>query len=200
MAKNDEIALSDFELQTCLSNQSLSLHSERVNLKTCGVWIDQAVQQGLVLRFTRPKFKQPRICLPENLTAAKATIPLKSTDTSQGEEYNVKLLEENGGWMAWAEVAESLQTNFGESMDSRFQRKKVLMNGHRSGKIFLGQSFMGHVVATSRSLAKRAIGLCFGESATGLVDGNGSVQGETSMDFSEQDDMSKGEFSTQSCF
>ena len=161
MAENDEVCVAEYDLQSYLSDQSPTYGTFSARASS-NHWIDEAVRRGFVVRFTKSEFKQPRISLPENHEAALLPVPPDTKDTSREEESVVQLLNEKGGWLPRAEVAESLKTKFGSSMDSSYKRKQVLMNGYRSEMIFLGRSYKGHVVATSRLLADRAIEFCFG--------------------------------------
>eukprot|EP00546_Thalassionema_frauenfeldii_P008417 CAMPEP_0178921794 /NCGR_PEP_ID=MMETSP0786-20121207/15768_1 /TAXON_ID=186022 /ORGANISM="Thalassionema frauenfeldii, Strain CCMP 1798" /LENGTH=748 /DNA_ID=CAMNT_0020596031 /DNA_START=108 /DNA_END=2354 /DNA_ORIENTATION=- len=153
MSDNDDV---EIPLNKLCHQLKLKFPKACNSKKNSGFWVFEAMKSGKVAAFKKPKEKEIKICLAKNREIAVKPYPPNDLDTSAEEKYLISMANKNGGYLLRTEVIKVLKKKF-KSMQSPFQRTKVIMNAYKNGTLFLRKASCGHLVATTAAQADTEI-------------------------------------------
>jgi hypothetical protein len=135
MAANDDIYIAE----NILSKQLGIRHPDECTSRKAGaLWIQAAVESGLVLSFKRQGVKGKLVCIPSQYENALAPFPPDTIDTSKEESHVADILWHSKGVVSRVQVIESLKATF-ETMQTPVMRNKLFLNAHANGRFFVAK-------------------------------------------------------------
>jgi len=151
---NDDLLVSEGILRKALVDQ----HGECASREQAALWIEGAVREKFIVQVKTSGSKSRMLCLPSLEAYATSDQVHVTISTSAEEAHVLRLLKgTSGGWMKREAVIANLKSNF-DSMQTPFQRFKLLENGRLNGRFFLVKSPHMQLVALSEEIAKSELG------------------------------------------
>jgi hypothetical protein len=105
-----------------------------------------------------PRNNNLNVSLSRYYQEATSPFPAFDLDTSAEEAHVENLIRRSGWWVKRTIVIASLQANFAR-MKNAFMRTRVLMNGYKRNRLFIGKGEYGQTVALTKEGARAALRL-----------------------------------------
>jgi hypothetical protein len=135
MAANDDI----YTAENILAKQLGIRHPDECTSRKAGaLWIQAAVESGLVLSFKRQGVKAKLVCIPRQYENALAPFPPDTIETSKEESHVADILWHSKGTVSRVQVIESLKATF-ETMQTPVMRNKLFLNAQANGSFFVAK-------------------------------------------------------------
>jgi hypothetical protein len=115
--------------------------------KPCG-------KNGLLVRYVRGKTFN--VSLSRYYKKATSRFPSFGLDNSAEEAHLENLIRRSGRWEMRTIVIASLQANFTRTKNA-FMRTRVLMNGYKRNRLFIGKGLYSQTVALTKDGARAAL-------------------------------------------
>jgi hypothetical protein len=153
LAENDEIYVTEDILcrAVCIKHPK-----ECISLKQAKSWIRLAERDRLLVLY--PRNNNLNVSLSRYYQEATSPFPAFDLDTSAEEAHVENLIRRSGWWVKRTIVIASLRANFAR-MKNAFMRTRVLMNGYKRNRLFIGKGEYGQTVALTMEGARAALRL-----------------------------------------
>jgi hypothetical protein len=151
LAENDEIYVTEDILCRTVCGKH---PKECISLKQAKSWIRLAERDRLLVLY--PRGNNLNVSLSRYYQEATSRFPAFDLDTSAEEAHVEDLIRRSGWWVKRTIVIESLQANFAR-MKNAFMRTRVLMNGYKRNRLFIGKGLHGQTVALTWEGARAAL-------------------------------------------
>ena len=119
-----------------------------------GLWIHEAIEDGILVRIQRPDAKaKPTVCLSRLYQEAFAAmlVPFESpVDTSKEETHIENMLWNGVGRLTKVDAISSLKAVSSRMKNSRVLRTAVFSNASQNGRFFVGKGPWGHTVVLNK--------------------------------------------------
>lgn len=154
MAENDDVCVPRNIVRKVLKER---WPADCASRGQAALWIEGAIDAGIVIETKRSDTKAKILFLPENSALALLPHPREDINTSEEEAFVENLLWEKGGSMDRKELNAALEEKFPQQMNTPIMRTKMYLNAAAKQTFFVVKGPRSQAVGLSKEDASNAL-------------------------------------------